>query len=159
MSTLSTQHKDDPLPRSPSGGNTPQHQGGLQTSAGDDGRLFAVLAYILPVIGGVVGMIADGDNSLTRFHARQSIAAVLTLILAFFVWAVGGYLISLIPIAGPILAIALFSLVIAMAIFLAANWVVSLAVVALRGEERTIPIANRLVMRLFGSEPALKNRQ
>ena len=125
----------------------------------EERRIFALLAYLLPVVGGLIGLIADGGNSLTRFHARQSIGAVLALILSFFVWAVAGYLISLIPIAGPILAIALFSLVIAMAIFLAANWLVSLAVVALRGEERTIPIANRIVLRLFESEPALKKSE
>ena len=152
MSTQSTQHKDDP--QAP-----PLGPANALGGSADERRMFAVLAYILPVIGGVIGMIVDGHNSLTRFHARQSIAAVLTLILAFLAWAVGGYLISLIPIAGPILAIALFTLVIAMAIFLAVNWLVCLAIVALRGEERTIPFANRLVMRLFGSEPALKNRQ
>ncbi len=134
----------------------PTHQGGPTPISIGQRRLFAVLAYVLPVVGGIVGLLADGGNSLTRFHARQSIAAVLTLILAFLAWAAGGYLISLIPIAGPILAIALFSLVIAMAIFLAANWLVSLAVVALRGEERAIPFANRVVARLFGSEPASK---
>ena len=156
--SASTQHKSGPLPRSPIGGNTPQHQGGLKASSSEQGRLFAVLAYVLPVVGGIIGLLADSGNSLTRFHARQSIAAVLTLILTFFAWAVGGYLISLIPIAGPILAIALFSLVIAMAIFLAANWLVSLAVVALRGEERTIPFANRVAARLVGSEPAPHSR-
>ena len=136
-------------PKSP-----PTHPGGLTPISSEHGRLFAVLAYVLPVVGGVIGLLADGANPLTRAHARQSIAAVLTWILAFFAWAVGGYLISLIPIAGPIVAIALFSLVIAMAIFLAANWLVNLALVALRGEERTIPFANRLAARLFGSEPA-----
>ena len=43
-----------------------------------------------------------------------------------------------------------------MAIFLALNWLISLAVVALRGEERTIPFANRLVIRLFGADADLK---
>lgn len=138
-------------PKSP-----PKHQGGLQPALGEHRRLFAVLAYVLPVVGGIIGLMADGGNPLTRAHARQSIAAVLALILTFFVWAAGGYVLSLIPIAGPILAIALFSLVIAMAIFLALNWLISLAVVALRGEQRTIPFANRIVIRLFGSEPALK---
>lgn len=148
--SLSTPHKDDPLPRSPGGGNTPQHQGGLQPALGES-RLFAVLAYILPVVGGLIGLIADGENQLTRAHARQSIGAVLALILAFFVWAAGGYVLSLIPIAGPIVAIALFSLVIATAIFLAANWLISLAM-ALRGFERTIPVGNRIAARLFGAE-------
>ncbi len=154
---MATPPKDDPLPRSPSGGNTPQHQGGLQPALAES-RLFAVLAYILPVIGGVIALIADGENRLTRAHARQSIGAVLALILAFFAWAAGGYVLSLIPIAGPILAIALFSLVIAMAVFLAANWLFSLAM-ALRGAERTIPFANRIVLRLFGAESNLKSSE
>ncbi|MCY3831740.1 MAG: hypothetical protein OXG85_01910 [Chloroflexi bacterium] len=119
-------------------------------------RAFAVLAYVLPVVGGLIGLLADGDNPLTRSHARQSLAAVLALVLAFLVWAIGGYVLSLIPIAGPIVAIALFSLVIAMAIFLAANWLISL-VMALRGEERTIPFANRLVVRLAGEPQSAKS--
>ena len=137
--------------------NSP-HSTRSNASAGspDERRIFAVLAYILPVVGGIIGLLVDGSNPLTRAHARQSIGAVLTLILAFFTWAVVGYIISLIPIAGPILAIALFSTVMAIALFLAANWLISL-VNALRGAERTIPIANRVVLRLFGPEAALKN--
>ena len=116
-------------------------------------RRFAALAYILPVVGGLAGLALDGGNPLTLNHARQTIATVLTLILTFFVWAAVGYVLSLIPIAGPIVAIALFSLVIAMAVFLAANWLFSF-VMALRGEERTIPFANRLASRLFSSADA-----
>lgn len=111
----------------------------------EDSRIFAALAYILPVVGGFIGLLADGENSPTRLHARQSMGAALTLDLAFFAWALGGYVLTLIPIAGPIVAIALFSLVIALAIFLAANWLISLAL-ALRGEGRTIPFANRIVI-------------
>jgi uncharacterized membrane protein len=117
------------------------------------GRAFAALAYILPVVGGVIGMLADGRNPLTRSHALQSIAAVITLILSFLVWIAVGYVVALVPTLGPIISISLFSLVIAMAVFLAVNWIVSL-VVALRGEERTIPIANRIALRLFGSASA-----
>lgn len=138
-------------PKSP-----PTHQGGLHGPAGDEGRMFAVLAYVLPIAGAIIGLLVDGANPLTRAHARQSLAAILTLALAFFVWAIGGYVLSLIPIAGPIVAIALFSLVIAMAIFLAANWLISL-VMALRGEERTIPFANRLVLRLAGELRSAKS--
>ena len=46
--------------------------------------------------------------------------------------------------------LALFSLVIAMAIFLMVNWAYSL-IVAARGQERAIPVANRIVARLFGN--------
>ena len=134
-------------PKSP-----PTHQRGLGES-----RKFALLAYILPVVGGLLGLALDGGNPLTRVHARQSIATVIALIIAFFVWAVVGYLISLIPIAGPIVAIALFSLVIAMAAFLAANWVFSF-VMALRGQERTIPFANRVALRIFNDGGAEAKR-
>lgn len=137
--------RSDPLAKS-----LPHKEGGTSEQ-----RVFAVLAYLLPLAGGLIGLIADGDNRLTRVHARQSIAAVLALILAFFSWAIVGYVLGMIPIAGPILAIALFSLVIAMAIFLAANWLISL-VMALRGFERTIPFGNRIAARLFGAEAASK---
>ena len=116
----------------------------------DADRRFAALAYILLVIGGLLGLALDGGNPLTRVHARQSISTVIALIITFFVWAAVGYVLSLIPIAGPIVAIALFSLVIAMAAFLTANWLFSF-VVALRGEERTIPFANRVALRVFGN--------
>lgn len=116
-------------------------------------RLFAMLAYALPLLGGIIGLAADRANPLTRTHAQQSIAAILTLVLSFVVWAAVGYLVGLIPIVGPIVAISLFSLVIAMFIFLAANWIIGLAV-AMRGQERTIPFANRLVKRLFGTTEA-----
>lgn len=152
MSQFNSQPKSDPSSVAPSiVAKTSHNAGGTSTS-----RLFAVLAYMLPVIGGIIGLLADGSNPLTRFHARQSIGAALALVLSFLTWVAAGYLISLIPIAGPIVAIAMFSLVIALAIFLAANWLVNLAVVALRGEERAIPFADRVAARLFGSEPVLK---
>ena len=119
------------------------HEGGTSP------RAFAVLAYLIPLVGGIIGLAVDGSNPLTLNHARQSIAAVLTMILSFLVWIVGGYLIGLIPIIGPIVAISLFSLVMAMAVFLLVNWVYSL-IVAARGQERTIPFANKMVIRLFG---------
>ena len=120
------------------------------------GRFFAVLAYILPVLGGIIGLALDGRNPLTRVHARQSIAAVLALILSFLTWAAVGYAIGLIPIMGPILSISLFSLVVAMLIFLTLNWLISL-VMALRGRERTIPFANRIVLRLFADARKAKS--
>lgn len=117
----------------------------------EPGRFFAVLAYIVPVLGGLVGLALDGRNPLTRNHAQQSIATVLALILSFLLWAAVGYLIGLLPIMGPIVSISLFSLVVAMLIFLAINWIISL-VAALRGQERTIPFANRIVTRFFAGD-------
>lgn len=121
----------------------------------EGGRVFAVLAYIVPVLGGIIGLAVDGHNPLTRHHAQQSIATVLASILSFLVWAVVGYVIGLVPIMGPIVSISLFSLVVAMSIFLAINWLVNL-VMAMRGHERTIPFANKIVGRLFGDDRKAK---
>ena len=114
-----------------------------------------MLAYLLPVVGGLLGLAADGRNPLTRNHARQSIATVIALVLSFLVWAVIAFVIALSPAIGPIVSISLFALVIALVAFLFVNWLVSFAR-ALRGEERIIPIANRIVLRLFGDASADK---
>lgn len=136
-------------PKSPTPHKSPAtSQGGLAGAPGE-GRLFAALAYILPLLGGIIGILADGGNPFTRAHAQQSIATVLTLVLSFFVWAVCGYLIALIPLIGPIITISLFSLVIALAAFLVINWLLNFWW-ALRGETRVIPLANRVALRLFG---------
>ena len=124
-----------------------------QQKPNNDSRVYAVLAYILPLFGGLLGLLLDGRNPLTRSHAQQSIAAVLSLALSFVVWAVAGYLIALIPAFGPIFTLSLFSLVIAMAIFLFVNWIVNL-ILAFRGMERTIPFANRIVLRFFATAEA-----
>lgn len=126
-----------------------------QTKRDSERRVFAALSYIVPLVGGIIAIALDGRNPLTRVHAQQSIAAVLTLIVSFFLWGVIGYALALIPIFGPIVAISLFSLVIATAIFLAVNWLFSF-IQALRGETRTIPLANRIAIRVFGETNAQK---
>ncbi len=112
-------------------------------------RAFAALAYLVPLVGGLLALLLDGRSSFTRAHAQQSIGAALALALGFLAWAVFGYALALLPYVGPIAAVALFSLVIALTAFLIANWIVGLAL-ALRGVERAIPLANRIVLRLFG---------
>ena len=116
--------------------------------------MFAALAYALPLLGGALGLALDGGNPLTRLHARQSIGALLTMALSFVAWAVAGFALAQVPAIGPIFSISLFSLVIAMAAFLAVNWLVNL-VVALGGGERVIPLANRVTRRVFGDDKAL----
>lgn len=128
-----------------------------QQKPSEDNRIFAALAYILPVIGGIIGLIVDRNNPLTRIHAQQSISAVLTLVVSFIVWVVGGYFIGIIPFFGPIFAISLFGLVIAMFIFLLVNWIISL-IVALRGQDRVIPFANRIATRIFGQSEVRKQK-
>ncbi len=125
----------------------PHNEGGTS-----NGRTFAVLAYIVPLIGGLIGLLIDRRNPLTRVHAQQSLGAVAALALSFVAWGVIAYLVALIPAVGPVIGVALFSFVIAMTIFLLINWIFSL-LHALRGAERTIPFGNRIVRRVIGGAP------
>ena len=77
-----------------------------------NGRIFAIIAYLLPVIGGIIGLASNRDNPLTRNHAQQSIGAVLTLIVGFFTWAVMAYLIALIPAIRPAVIVLTYILIV-----------------------------------------------
>ena len=49
--------------------------------------------------------------TLAKNHGRQSIGVLVTLAGILIVWAISAYLISFIPIVGPIIATASFALV------------------------------------------------
>ena len=111
-------------------------------------RTFAVLAYVLPLIGGLIGLAKNRDNPLTRNHSQQTIAAVLTMFISMVSWIVSGYLIGLIPYVGPVVSVSLFSLVLVIFLVLAIYWLIGLFH-AIRGQETKFSIANRLANRLF----------
>lgn len=120
-----------------------------------EGRLFAVLAYVLPVIGGMIGLALNGENSLTRKHAHQTIGAVLTMVVALLIWAVAGYFIALIPYVGPVTSVCLFTLVVAVYIIIVINWIVGF-IHAIQGRDMDFLIASRLTKRLFGNDAKLR---
>jgi uncharacterized membrane protein len=115
----------------------------------NNGRLFAILAYIVPVIGGIIGIVVNGDNALTRKHSQQTIGAILTMVVTFLIWVIVGFIIALIPFVGPIAAVCLFALVIAYYILLGVSWIVGL-IHAIQGRDMEFPIASRLTKRIFG---------
>jgi len=62
-------------------------------------------------------------------------------------WAVVAWIVSWIPLAGPIISAALFSLVILIYIFLAATWVIGV-VYALQAKMKPIPVVGRWAERI-----------
>lgn len=115
----------------------------------NNGRLFAILAYIVPVIGGIIGIVVNGDNALTRKHSQQTIGAILTMVVAFLIWVIVGFIIALIPFVGPIATVCLFALIIAYYILLGVSWIVGL-IYAIQGRDMEFPIASRMTKRIFG---------
>ena len=74
-------------------------------------RVAAALAYI-PVVGWLYVFFAQRQNSLARYHLKQSIGLVLFLIAVLGVWAVVAWVLAWIPYAF-VFSVALFALVIA----------------------------------------------
>ena len=77
----------------------------------EEGRLLAILSYILPVIGGIIGLATNRDNTLTRVHAQQSIGAVLTLLASFVIWGISAYIVAIVPAIREIIVALTFALI------------------------------------------------
>jgi len=76
---------------------------------------------------------------LALYHACQSLALFVGVILVPAGWLVVGWLLAQIPMAGPILAISLFALVMAAAVVVLIGWLTGLSN-ALRAKFAPIPV-------------------
>ena len=103
------------------------------------GRIPALLAYLLLVIGWIYVLLAHRHDKLAIYHTKQSIMLILAAVGGFIVWVVLGWVVSLIPIVGPLVATSAFALVIALYITLVINWIVGL-VYALQAKSKPLPI-------------------
>ncbi len=102
-------------------------------------RLLAFLSDLLPVVGSLLVLLFSRRNALALYHACQSLALFLGIILVPVGWMVFGWLLSFIPLVGPILAAGLFALVMAAAIAVVIGFIVGV-INALRGRFIPIPV-------------------
>ncbi len=102
-------------------------------------RAFAFLTYLLPFIGSLLVFLFSRKNALALYHACQSLALFVGVILVPAGWLVVGWLLAQIPMAGPILAISLFALVMAAAVVVVIGWLTGLSN-ALRAKFAPIPL-------------------
>ncbi len=102
-------------------------------------KIAALLTYLLLVIGWVYVLVARRDDRLAMFHLRQSITLVVTAIVMAVAWVIFAWVIGLVPLLGPPLSIASFSLVIAAAIYLLIMWVVGM-IFSLQGRMQPLPV-------------------
>jgi uncharacterized membrane protein len=89
-------------------------------------RLFALLAYLLPLLGSLLVFMLDRKNVFARYHACQALALVLIAVLMPLAWLIAAWLAAWVPLAGAPLGIALFALVVAGYIAMAIAWLVGL---------------------------------
>ncbi len=103
------------------------------------GRNAAFLAYLLPILGWLYVLLFRWKDELAVYHAKQSMMLTMTAIGAPAAWAVVAWIVSWLPLAGSIIAAALFALVILVYIFLAVTWVIGM-VYALQAKIKPVPV-------------------
>lgn len=102
-------------------------------------RLLAFLSYVLPFVGSALVLLFSRRNALALYHACQALALFLGIIFVPVGWVVFGWLLSFIPLVGPILAAGLFAVVMAAAMTTVIGFVIGMTN-ALRARFIPIPV-------------------
>jgi uncharacterized membrane protein len=113
-------------------------------------RVSASLAYLLLIIGWLYVFLFRKEDKLAMYHTKQSMMLIIVAIGASLIWAIAGWLVSLIPFVGFIVAVAIFALVITVYIVLLIGWIVGM-VYALQAKIKPIPVVGRWAEQLFGT--------
>ena len=100
------------------------------------------------MIGWIIGLTVLRRNLTALYHSCQALALTLGLVFVPLVWAVGAWLLAWIPVAGPALAIATFSLVVAAIPAIVLAWVIGM-INALRDEVLPVPVFGYLGEQIF----------
>jgi uncharacterized membrane protein len=110
-------------------------------------RISALLAYLLLVVGWVFVFLFRRHDKLAVYHAKQSIMVVLMMIASFVSWVVLGWLVTLIPLAGPLVAVSGFSLVMVAFGCLLVSWIMGI-VYAWQAKIKPVPFVGLWAERL-----------
>ncbi|MDR1949290.1 MAG: hypothetical protein LBQ38_07860 [Spirochaetaceae bacterium] len=107
-------------------------------------KLLAVIAYLFSLPGVLIAAIAGKKNRFCLHHARRSLELFLFLACIFCVWYIAMYLLILIPYAGFPIAISLFGIVVAGAVFCFVLGIMGI-VKALKGSQVVFPLITGLL--------------
>ena len=102
-------------------------------------RHLAFLAYLLPIFGWLYVLLFQRKDEFAVYHAKQAMILTIAALGAPVAWVVVAWIVAWLPLAGPIIAAALFALVILVYIFLAATWVIGM-IYALQAEMKPVPV-------------------
>lgn len=82
----------------------PEPKKTVPSSGSDDGKLFAVLAYLLGVVGWIIAFVVKKDDPYVRFHLYQSIFFLVAMFVVVIGLTVGQIAVGFIPGIGNMLA-------------------------------------------------------
>jgi len=81
----------------------------------DESKIFAILAYVLSIIGFLIVLLAKKDDKFAMYHAKQSLVLFVASIIGWIVVAIVSAILVFIPVLGTILA-SLLSLALSIAV-------------------------------------------
>jgi uncharacterized membrane protein len=110
-------------------------------------RTLAFLAYLLSILGWLYVLLFQRKDKLALYHAKQSLLLTLVVVGSVAVWLLASWVLSWVPLVGPLLAAALFSQVILIGIFVIALWILGM-VSALQTRTRPLPIVGKWAERI-----------
>ncbi len=110
-------------------------------------RHFAFLAYLVPVLGWLYGLLFERRDEFVLYHAKQAMMLTIAAVVAPAAWAVAAWILVWIPLVGSVLAASLFALVLLTYLFLAAVWIVGM-INALAARAKPLPVVGRWAERI-----------
>jgi uncharacterized membrane protein len=110
-------------------------------------QVLAFLAYALLLVGWFLVMLLARRDRFAAYHARQSLALSLAVIIAPLVWAVLAWLVAWIPTVGVVVSAASFSLVIGLYIVAVVAWITGM-VNAAKAQVKPLPFFGDWARRL-----------
>jgi uncharacterized membrane protein len=119
---------------------------GVASSSGIAPNVASALAYVLGIITGVIFLVIEKENRFVRFHAAQSVAVSLVLVVISIGLSVLSTALVFVPILGWIVAF-----VLSVGLFFATFvlWVL-LMWRAYQGREWEVPIAAGIARKMMG---------
>lgn len=113
----------------------------------------AFIAYLLSVPGWLYVFFFHKKDEFAIYHARQSMMLTIVAVVAPVAWTVVAWGLAWIPLAGSIVAVALFSLVIGIYVFVGAAWIVGM-VYTRQAKMKPLPMIGGWAERIFTGKAA-----
>jgi len=109
-------------------------------------RYLALIAYLLSIPGAAYVLLAYRRDAFAVYHARQSLALAVMLVLTPPAWAISAWAFAWVPLIGPVIAVSLFALVLVIYCGVAIGWLLGMSY-ALRGLARPLPVVGAWAQR------------
>jgi len=82
--------------------------GDKMSNSNDEGKVFAIIAYILGIIGFLIVLLAKKDNKFAMYHAKQALVLCVAAIIGYVALMIVTMILVFIPVIGPLLSSLLY---------------------------------------------------